>query len=208
MSSFPRRGLYAVTPDQDGATGERLQAAVIAALRGGAVAIQYRNKTRGHDRGTDASALAAICRRHQAPLIINDDIELAADIGADGAHVGRDDAGPAAARAILGADAIIGVSCYASPDLAVEAAAAGADYVAFGSFFPSTTKPGATPCPVAVLHEARKLVTLPLVAIGGITAENGAALIRNGADVLAVVQDVFGHGDVQSAAARLASLFD
>jgi len=204
---FPPRGLYAITPERDFAAGE-LETAVTAALRGGAAAIQYRNKKDGERRRKEASALTAVCRQYKVPLIINDDVALAMAIGADGVHVGKDDADTAAARAVLGPKAIIGVSCYASPARAVVAAAAGADYVAFGSFYPSLSKPGAPACPVSVLPEARVLVSLPLVAIGGITRENGAELIGRGADVLAVIQDVFGHADVQAAAARLASLFN
>lgn len=208
MNRFPPRGLFAITPERDFAAGE-LETAVIAAIQGGAAAIQYRNKNGGiRHRRTQASALAGICRQHRVPFIINDDVELAAETGADGVHVGKDDVDMAAARSVLGPDAIVGVSCYASTARAVDAAAAGADYVAFGSFYPSLTKPAAPACPVTVLQQARALVSLPLVAIGGITAENGAALISGGADVLAVIQDVFGHADVRAAAAGLARLFD
>jgi len=208
LIQFPRRGLYAVTPDREYAAGE-LEAAVTAAVQGGAAAIQYRNKHGDTPRRrAEASALGEICREFGVPLIINDDVDLAAEIGANGVHLGKDDVDPAAARAILGPNAVIGVSCYASTARAGAAAAAGADYVAFGSFYPSLTKPGAPACPVSVLREARALLSLPLAAIGGITAENGAALIKGGADVLAVIQDVFGHTNTQAAATRLARLFD
>lgn len=207
MSRFPRRGLYAITPDRDFAA-DMLESAAAAAIQGGAAAIQYRRKNGSGRHHEQARALLGICRRSRVPLIINDDVALAVEIGADGVHVGRDDADATSVRSALGPDAIVGVSCYASTARAVEAAAAGADYVAFGSFYPSLTKPGATPCPAAVLREARERVSLPLVAIGGITAENGGALVEAGADLLAVIQDVFGHADVRSAAARLAALFD
>ncbi|MDX1514171.1 MAG: thiamine phosphate synthase [Gammaproteobacteria bacterium] len=207
MIPFPGRGLYAITPDGTLADGE-LVSAVAAAIEGGAVAVQYRNKHGDPDRRrAEAARLASVCGSRGVPLIINDDVDLAATVGADGVHVGKDDMEPATARRVLGPDAIVGVSCYASTTRAVAAAAAGADYVAFGRFFPSVTKPGAPGCTLSLLKEARGLVSLPLVAIGGIDADNGTALIEAGADLLAVIHDVFGRNDPRAAAARLAGLF-
>jgi thiamine-phosphate pyrophosphorylase len=172
------------------------------------VAVQYRDK--GEDRArrqAEALVLAAICRECQVPFIINDDVALASAVKASGVHIGQHDATLGAARATLGPDSIIGVSCYGSVESAVKAAREGVDYVAFGRFFPSDTKPEATPCSLAVLEEARDSLSVPVVAIGGITRENGAALIAAGADVLAVINGVFGHSDVRAAAEALSGLF-
>jgi thiamine-phosphate pyrophosphorylase len=140
-------------------------------------------------------------------LIVNDDLELAQQIGADGVHLGRDDAGAEEARARLGPRAIIGVSCYDRLDRAFEARELGADYAAFGRFYPSATKPLAVQATPELLRRARARLTLPLVAIGGITAENGRSLISAGADMLAVVDSVFGQPDVRRAAAAISRLF-
>ena len=199
---LPSRGLYAVS---DGPRPD-LVAAAGAVLRGGAVVLQYRDKTATAQRRLDeARALADLCRRHGATLIVNDDVELAAAVGA-GVHLGEHDAAFAAARARLGPRAIIGVSCYDSLQRARDAAHAGADYLAFGAFFPSSTKPGARHATADLLRDARKF-GLPLVAIGGITAENGGSLIAAGADYLAVISALFGASDVRAAARRFATLF-
>ncbi|MCP5152327.1 MAG: thiamine phosphate synthase [Ectothiorhodospiraceae bacterium] len=200
--------MYAVTLENDSPPGTRVRA-VRAALRGGARVVQYRDKsTDAARRRAEASALLAACRDAGARLIVNDDIALAAEIGADGVHVGRDDASPRAARAALGPAAIIGVSCYDSLELAEAAMANGADYVAFGSFFPSPTKPHAVRPDIALLTRARaRLGRVPLVAIGGITPENGADLVAAGADMLAVVTGVFATPDPEAAARTYAALF-
>jgi thiamine-phosphate pyrophosphorylase len=197
-------GLYAIT---DGPRDDLL-AVAREALQGGATMLQYRDKT--HDaarRLREASALATICGEFDAPLILNDDVELARASGAAGVHLGEDDSGVAAARATLGPDAIIGVSCYDSLQRAREAAAAGADYLAFGAFFPSITKPGARHATPGLLRDAREF-GLPMVAIGGITHENGGSLIKAGADYLAVVSALFGARDVRAAARRFTALFE
>jgi thiamine-phosphate pyrophosphorylase len=139
-------------------------------------------------------------------FIINDDVALAAAIGADGVHLGRDDGDIAAARQQL-RHGIVGLSCYNEWPLAKAAAAAGADYVAFGAFFPSTTKPNAARAAPDLLKRSRQELDIPVVAIGGITPENGRDLIAAGADMLAVVQGVFGQPDIQAAARRYAALF-
>jgi thiamine-phosphate pyrophosphorylase len=203
-SRLPRRGLYAVTR-ADAAGAEALAAAVAAAALGGAALVQYRAKAAAAE--AEALAVLAACRAVGVPLIINDDVELALRIGADGVHLGRDDAGPAEARRRLGPGAILGVSCYDSVDLALRAEDAGADYVAFGRFFPSKTKPGAPLARLETLRLARQRTQLPLVAIGGITPDNGHVLLAAGADFLAVVEGVFGEGDPEAAARRFAPLF-
>ena len=200
------RGLYAITPDL--IATEALLDAVEAAIRGGAIWIQYRNKTAAfEDRKRQAQALCQLCHRCRVPLIVNDDPRLAWDIGADGVHLGQDDPHYEEARALLGPQAILGVSCYNSLDQAVSAQRIGANYVAFGRFFPSKTKPEAKQAPLALLHEARRQLSIPIVAIGGITPENGGALIEAGADLLAVIEGVFGQPDLEAAARRYTELF-
>jgi len=207
MTPLPGRGLYAIT-DATLCARLGLEPAVAAALRGGAGMIQYRDK--GRDRGrreAEARALLGLCRRHRAPLIVNDDIDLARAVGADGVHVGRDDASVGAARAALGPGAIVGASCYNRLERARAAVEAGADYVAFGRFFPSATKPQAVPADRALVRRARLELEVPIVAIGGITPENGRALVAAGVDWLAVVGGVFAAPDPESAARAYATLF-
>ena len=207
MNPSRTRGLYAIT-DAGLLPDERLIDAVAAAIRGGARLIQYRDKS--HDsarRLAQATALNALCQDHGVPLIINDDVELAFAVGAAGVHLGRDDADITTARARLGPRALIGVSCYDRLDLALNAARAGADHVAFGAFFPSPTKPSEIRAPLDLLQQARARLDLPIVAIGGITPENAAALLAAGADYLAVVSGVFAQPDIQVAARRYATLF-
>jgi len=200
----PLRGLYAIS---DGPRVDLLDACA-AALEGGARILQYRDKTREAQRRFDeARALQALCARFDVPLIVNDDVELAAAVGAAGVHLGEDDGDLAHARARLGAQAVIGVSCYDSLERARRLAAAGADYLAFGAFFPSPTKPQARHATPALLRGARAFGK-PLVAIGGITADNARVLIDAGADCVAVVSALFGAQDVRAAARSLASLFD
>ena len=200
-------GLYAIT-DPQLTPGDALVAAVAAALRGGARVIQYRDKSAATaQRRLEAAALSDLCRRRGALFLINDDIELAAEVDAAGVHLGRDDPQVHAARQRLGPRAIIGVSCYNELARAHAAAEQGADYVAFGRFFPSLTKPQAVPAERGLLRAARATLTLPLVAIGGITPENGGLLIEAGADMLAVIHGVFGQPDIEAAARRFADLF-
>jgi thiamine-phosphate pyrophosphorylase len=200
-------GLYAIT-DGSLTPGTELAPAVEAAIRGGARLVQYRDKsTDTQRRRQEARMLMELCRDHGAGFIVNDDVELALESGADGIHLGRDDAALATARVRLGPRALIGVSCYDSLERAVAAAHAGADYVAFGSFFASDTKPGAVRAPLALLAEARRELGIPVCAIGGITPENGAALLRAGAHMLAVIRGVFAEKDVRTAAESYAQLF-
>lgn len=205
---LPSRGLYAIT-DAELIPDAHLLETVEQALLGGARLLQYRHK--GADktlRMQQAQALNALCRSYHVPLIINDDVALAATVGSAGVHLGEDDAPLSEARARLGNDAIIGVSCYACLERAVQAAHGGADYVAFGSFFASPTKPKAMSAPLALLGQAVQRLSVPIVAIGGITPSNGRALVAAGADFLAVVSGVFGQGDVRAAAEAYAALYD
>lgn len=201
------KGLYAIT-DSKLCPPDRILHQVESALRGGASVIQYRDK-REEKSGCEGeiAGILALCHRFEALLIINDDIGLARKTGAHGVHLGKDDANLLEARNLLGSSAIIGVSCYNSLDLAKSASANGADYIAFGRFFPSLIKPDAIQAELSLLTEARQEITKPLVAIGGITPENGAPLIAAGADMLAVIHGVFGQPDIHTASRRLSALF-
>lgn len=205
----PVAGLYAIV-DTGFLTPPQLLPAAQAAIAGGARGLQYRAKPRP-DRPppttTHVGELRALCRRHRVVFIVNDDIELARSVDADGVHLGRDDAAVPQARRRLGDTAIIGVSCYNELTRARQAQGEGADYVAFGSFYPSATKPAAVCAPLSLLVEAKAALALPLVAIGGITPENGAALVAAGADALAVIQGLFVDVDTTSQARRYAALF-
>ncbi|MGO4222554.1 thiamine phosphate synthase [Lysobacter sp. TAF61] len=202
----PRSGLYAITPDDNDTP--RLLDRVETVVAAGATWLQYRNKAAGDDlRGLQARELLALCRRHGVPMIVNDDWRLAAEIGADGAHLGEDDGELAAARAVLPAGAILGASCYADLALARRAAAAGADYIAFGAFFPSPTKPNARRAGLDLLRDSASL-QLPRVAIGGITPDNARSLVEAGADLLAVVSGVFDAVDPAAAVRRYLDCFD
>jgi thiamine-phosphate pyrophosphorylase len=201
------KGLYAITPEHPH-PARSLAEQVAAAITGGARVIQYRDKSKDHaKRRREAAELVDLCRRRGVPLIVNDDLELAAAVGADGVHLGRDDVAPASARQRLGPGALIGVSCYNELALAEQAQESGADYVAFGRFFPSGSKPLAVQAEPTLLRQARPCIHLPIVAIGGITPENGRLLVVAGADMLAVIGAVFDRPDTASAAAELANLF-
>lgn len=194
--AWPARGLYAITPD-DGDTA-RLLRRVEVVLRAGTSWLQYRNKRADAAlRGEQARELLPLCSAYGVPLIVNDDWRLAVEIGADGAHLGEDDGELHAARAALG-DAILGASCYADLGLARRAAAAGVDYIAFGAFFPSPTKPNARRATPDLLRDSAAL-GLPRVAIGGITPDNATPLVEAGADLLAVISGVFDVPDPATA---------
>jgi thiamine-phosphate pyrophosphorylase len=206
MRSKRIKGLYAVTPETS--DSDWLYARVEAVLAGGARIIQYRGK--GVDarcRAQQAGRLVDLCGARGALLIINDDVALARDLGADGVHLGREDMPVAHARAILGGRTLIGVSCYDSLARAREAQSEGAGYVAFGSFFPSGVKPGAVRASLELLRGARPMIDLPVVAIGGITPDNGRALVEAGADALAVISALFQVPDSRLAAQAFAALF-
>jgi len=201
-------GLYAIT-DSVLIASDNFSGSVEQALLGGAKIIQYRDKTQDTTKQfKQAYALRQLCQQYHIPLIINDNIELARQIEADGVHLGKYDENIATARAILGNGAIIGVSCYNQLSLAEQAVKTGADYVAFGRFFNSPTKPDAVQASLDLLYEAKqRFKNIPIVAIGGITPENGKQLVEAGADCLAVISGVFGQTDVKMAAQRYAKLF-
>lgn len=205
----PLRGLYAITDSTLLAEG-RLLLYVEAALCGGVRVLQYRDKsTDAARRLAEATALRDLCARYQAALIINDDLALAAELGV-GLHLGQTDGSLAAARALLGPQAIIGATCHARLELAEQAQAEGASYLAFGRFFNSQTKPGAPAATPELLAEARARFALPLVAIGGVTQDNGPQLIAQGADLLAVVHALFAAEtatEVEQRARAFQSLF-
>lgn len=201
------RGLYAVTPDTAD-TGALIQK-VNAAIAGGARFIQYRNKTATPDlRLEQARALKSLCKRGGASLIINDHVELALAVGADGVHLGAEDESAHEARQALGPDRLIGVSCYNKFELAIAAERRAADYVAFGSFFPSRVKPDAVHASVDLLKRAKRELKIPVAAIGGITIENAGELVAAGADALAVISALFGACDVTSTARRFVALYE
>ena len=206
MTQFPG-GVYAITPET--ADTEHLLMQVEAALAGGVAAVQYRDKSddvaRRHEQ---ASELVALCRPFGVPLIVNDDLRLADLCDADGVHLGRDDSSLREARIILGRGKIVGASCYQSLELALAAQAAGANYVAFGSFFASPTKPVAGRAGLDLLREAAPLIHVPLVAIGGITLANAPQLLDAGADSLAVLSALFDTPDIRASARALNHLFE
>jgi thiamine-phosphate pyrophosphorylase len=200
-------GLYAIT-DAGLQRPDQLLERVRQAIDGGARLIQYRDKSADSVfRLRQANALAGLCRTRGVALIINDDVELAAACGAQGVHLGENDADPQTARRLLGDNAIIGVSCYNRLPVALQAAHQGADYIAFGRFFASQTKPKARQASLELIRMARQQVSLPIAAIGGITVHNAAPLLDTGVAMLAVVHGVFGAADVRRAAAAYAALF-
>ncbi|MBC3411386.1 MULTISPECIES: thiamine phosphate synthase [Pseudomonas] len=194
------RGLYAITDSQ--LLAGRFLSHVEAALAGGVCLLQYRDK--GDDaarRLREAEALMKLCERYGTQLIINDDAELAARLGV-GVHLGQTDGPLTPARALLGRHAVIGATCHASLELARQAASEGANYVAFGRFFNSVTKPGAPAASLDLLEQARAQVRLPIAVIGGITLDNAAPLVAHGADLLAVIHGLFGADSAQEVTRR------
>jgi thiamine-phosphate pyrophosphorylase len=189
------RGLYAITPE-----GPAVEEKVLRALQGGIALLQYRRKESASP--AEAKALLALCRRHGVPFIVNDDVQLALDIDADGVHIGRDDGDLLSAR-MRTRGKLLGASCYDRPELAQAAIAAGADYVAFGSVFASPTKPAAVRAPLSLFHD----VAVPSCAIGGITLHNAPQVIAAGADMLAVISDLFDAPDIAGRAAAYRKLF-
>ncbi len=203
------RGLYAVTPDDP--LLPRLSALVKASLDGGVRLVQYRNKTAPAPlRRAQAAELLRICRAYGARLIVTDDFWLAVEIGADGAHIGRADAPGGslkAARDALGARRILGVSCYNELERAELAVAAGADYIAFGRMFPSSTKPYALEATTDLIATAKQRFDMPVAAIGGITVTNAREVLAAGADMLAVVGDLFNAMNIKARAEAFQSLW-
>ncbi len=200
------KGLYLVTPDCDDT--ELLCKQVEQSLQGGVAIVQYRHKTASVAlRLEQAGALLSICRQANIPLLINDHVALADTLDADGVHVGQHDEAVTAARALLGTDKIVGASCYNRFELAEQAAAAGASYVAFGACYPSPTKPHAPRATAELFTRAKQSIAVPVVGIGGITLENASPLIAAGADALAVISDIFQAGDITARCRQYQPLF-
>lgn len=201
------KGLYAITPDE--LDTSVLLSKVTSALAGGAEVLQYRNKAADAElRLVQARALRSVTREFGVTYIINDDARLAKQVDADGVHLGGEDGSVHAARELLGADKLIGVSCYNRAALAQQAQQDGADYIALGAFFASSVKPEAVVASVELLHHVKYESRLPVVAIGGITVENGAQLLQEGADALAVISAVFAAPDIEQAARQFSVLAD
>ncbi|GAB3548039.1 thiamine phosphate synthase [Noviherbaspirillum agri] len=200
------RGLYLVTPDWDDT--QKMLDVTEAGLRGGAALVQYRHKTADAQlRKEQAAALQALCRRYGRPFIVNDFIDLCLELDADGIHVGGTDTAVAEVRAAVGSDKIVGSSCYGSMDLARSAWQAGASYVAFGGFYPSRVKKYEVTTPPAIVAQAKTEIPLPNVVIGGMTHENSAPLVAQGADMVAAISSVYMADDPEAAARAFAALF-
>ena len=208
MTRARLRGLYAIT-DEALIPASDFAATVELALKGGATIIQYRDKS-GDDpkRLLQASVLRDLCTDYSATLIINDDIQLAKSTAADGVHLGEDDASIERARDVLGNEAIIGISCYNELQRAIEAQSAGADYVAFGAMFSSSTKPNARSASYELIRTAKEQLDIPVCAIGGIDGHNVAGVIVSGADMTALINGLFAADDIMQTARHIAGLFD
>jgi thiamine-phosphate pyrophosphorylase len=201
------QGLYIIT-DNALIPPTKFIETVEQAIAGGASIVQYRDKNSDKALQIEqALALRKLCHKQGVLFLINDDVTLAKYVNADGVHLGAEDTPMCVARAIMGENIVVGISCYNQLSLAQRAVNAGATYVAFGRFFSSATKPDAVPVEINLLQEARKTLTRPIVAIGGITPENGSELIAAGADCLAVIGGVFAQSDVTAAAQRYTQLF-
>jgi len=199
-------GVYAITDPV--LCGEHLIDKVLAAIQGGIRILQYRNKQASlADQFEEAKKLLSLCQQHDVLFIINDDLDLASEINADGVHLGQQDRTLLEARQQLGNEKIIGISCNNRFDYALAAQQEGADYIAFGRFFSSMTKPQAPQAEIGLLQRAENELQIPVVAIGGISPDNGRSLIEAGADMLAVIHGIFGQADVRLAAQRYAELF-
>lgn len=207
MSHSITRGVYAITEPSLHANTSAMIEACEAAMQGGIRWLQYRHKNAPYsDKLATALALQKLSHAYQVPLIINDDMQLALNVGAAGVHLGQEDGCPAKARALLGEQAIIGVTCHHHLSLAHQAIKDGANYVAFGRFFASTTKPNAVAAPLSVLTDANKIFSQTLVAIGGIDQHNAAQVIGAGAHMIAVAHGLFAATDITAEARKLAAL--
>ena len=200
-------GLYAIADAQ--LLGERLLSAITACLRGGCRLIQLRDKSIDRHRAEkNAAAIAELCNNAGALLIINDNVELASNIPTAGVHIGKHDLPIAEARRLLGQAAVIGVSCYNQLQLAIDAEKSGATYVAFGSVFPSPTKPAAVQVPTKFISLAKQNLNIPVCAIGGININNAKQPIQAGADMIAVISGIFSSKNVQQSTQQLVGLFN
>jgi thiamine-phosphate pyrophosphorylase len=200
------KGLYIVTPDWDDT--QKLLEITELALKGGAAVVQYRHKTANAGlRREQAECLLSLCRSYERPLIINDYVDLCMELDADGVHVGGTDQAVAEVRAAIGADKIVGASCYGDLELARNAHAAGASYVAFGGFYPSRVKKYPVTTPVSIIADSHAQVPLPVTVIGGMTVDNAAPLVAAGADMVAAISSVYLAADPQAVAQRFSGLF-
>ena len=204
---FTISGLYALT-HHDRKNREALLADVEAALKGGAKLIQFRDKTSSsEEKLLRAQALKELCERYQKPLLINDDVKLCIKINAHGVHLGQEDGSIETARKLLGSNKIIGATCHQSPEFAQKAEQDGADYIALGSFYSSKTKPKASLAPLTCIKEVRKVCSLPIVAIGGITLDNAPELLEENVDALAVISELFTANNIEANAKQFSQLF-
>jgi thiamine-phosphate pyrophosphorylase len=201
------KGLYLVTPDWDD-TGKLLQVTE-AALAGGVAVVQYRNKFASPElRREQAERLLNLCHSYRCPLIINDFVELCLELDAEGVHIGGTDAPVAQVRAALGADKVVGASCYGDAQLARNAFRAGATYVAFGGFYPSRVKKYPVTTPLSIIADIKREIPIPVCVIGGMTADNSAPLVAAGADLVAAISSVYQAADPTAAARGIARLFE
>lgn len=206
-SSLQVPSIYAITDDKL-LVGDKLFDAAEQALSAGISMLQYRSKLTSEDeKRSNAAVLATLCDKYQVPLIINDDVELCRRVNAAGVHLSLQDRQMRTARNRLGSDAIIGISCHASVEDAISAENFGVDYVAFGQFFPSSTNPDASLAELQLLTEAKSAVNIPIVAIGGINAQNGADIFEAGADILAVIEGIFDGPNVTERTHALIDLY-
>ena len=207
MNKNQLKGLYAIT--DPGLMGADLISKTEQAILGGIKVLQYRNKMASlAQQEKEALTLSSTCKKNNVVFIINDNVELAIKVNADGVHLGQRDTQLQQARKLLGENKIIGVTCNNQIELAQAAQAQGADYVAFGRFFNSLTKPSAPHAELSLLSEARKFITVPIVAIGGITQNSASSLIKEGADMLAVIHGIFGQEDILNATRQFVEIID
>ena len=208
MTDIKLRGLYAIT-DEKLIPSSTFADTVELALKGGAALVQYRDKSWDNaKRLQQAKRLRALCSQYAAALIINDDVALAQTVNADGVHIGEDDASIKQARSALGDEAIIGVSCYNDLDRAKDAEGAGADYVAFGAMFSSSTKPNARAASYELIRRAKSQLGIPVCAIGGIDGHNATGVVVSGADMIAMINGLFAADDIAQTAEHVAAMFD
>lgn len=201
------KGLYLVTPDWDDT--QKLLDTTAQALRGGAALVQYRHKMADAAlRHEQASQLLALCRTHGCPFIINDHVDLCMALDADGVHVGGTDAAVAQVRATLGANKIVGASCYGSLERAHDAYRAGASYIAFGGFYPSRVKEYPVTTSPTIITQSKTEIPLPVVVIGGMTHDNAAPLVACGADMVAAISSVYMAENIETATRKFANLFN
>jgi len=207
MSKDNLRGLYAITDPE--LMGDNLIHKAQCAIEGGINILQYRNKTAPlEQQESEANALSALCKKNNVLFIINDNVELAIKVNADGVHLGQKDADIKQARQQLGKNKIIGITCHNKIELAQQAQKHGADYVAFGRFFTSLSKPSAPAADISIIKEAKKSINIPIVAIGGITHQFAPSLLNEGADILAVIQGLFGQEDILDSTQKFVKIID